>query len=328
MAKNREAFPDQTQFLISNMVVPPTTILLGGVSAHSRYLDAIGADGLEITPLRPRVSRLMCQLTDRMGAYSEGAPGAPIRDNGCSHRDQVIRRIVKSFHSGFRREEEGGWPARVFPSVGESLSFLTRVQRITGKLPAVLYPDISDSGDAYLQYDDTNAPFAERTFQPKASDWHGIFKLGEYSEPSDIKEAIGAAGFTGITGDMLVEQDPNSTCTFKDPVSLMGRWAAAGLMPSFNLSLNRTDITGRKGVAARATHAAKQAFMKSPKAALGTSEGRQLQAVASGWKAAGYAGVVVYEEGPLHSPIPHVAQNEQQRIIATAREVMAQAPAA
>lgn len=328
MTDRREAFPAQpeTQFLVSNMVVPPATIVFGGISAHKRYLHAVGADGLEITPLYPRTSRLMAQLEQRSKAYTEGAPGAPLHDDGCSRGDQDIRRLVKSLHSGFC-QEEGGLAAYVFPPVRDSLTFLTRIQRLTGKLPAVLFPNISDGTD-YLRYNDQNAPFAWRTFQPKAHEWQGIFGLGEYSSTEEVREAIGAYGYNGLTGDVFHDQNVVEGMAFKDLPSFVGRMAQGGIMHEAHLSLNRTDITGRTGEAAEKTRAAKRAFMDSPKAALSTIEGQQLQAIASGWKAIGHAGVVVYEEGPLRSPLAPTTYDEQQRILATAREIVVQAPAA
>ncbi len=237
-----------------------------------------------------------------------------------SDEDEAFVRLVRSQHSSFRNDEsDDGLVARAVPKWRESLDQMRRIQHVTGKLGAVLYPGF-ENGE--VVYDDTNAPFAERTFQPTALDWRSM-GLTEDSGIADIKATMDARGFTGITYDVFHCQVEKEGVRFHDPLGLAARLAAAGLVRSVHLSVNRLDITGLHSELAKSTKRAKKAFVDSSSAAGRTLEGEMLRVIAQEWRQNSegieeYA--VVLEDGPIRLG---GAKKDHAAIIANARELIA-----
>jgi len=299
-------------------------------------MEATGADGMELTPTN--ISRFMGRLSYRATMLEEASahPSVPIfgRDylftqlgydarKDWSDEDEAFRRLVRSLHSSFRNDVgDNGVVARTVPNWRESLIQMRRVQRITDKLAAVLYPDF-ESGE--VVYNDENAPFAERTFQPKASDWRRMGLTDDSSIP-EIEAAMARQGFTGMTYDLLHCQVEEKGERFRDPLGLAARLAKAGLVRSVHLSVNRLDITGLHSPLAKSTKGAKRAFIRSSAAARLTLEGEMLTAIASEWQqhnrgdASSPEHYVVLEDGPVRLGS---VKKDHAAIIANARELIA-----
>ncbi len=325
------------QFLISNLSLPLPLTAVGSIAAHERYVGAIGADGLELTPMR--VGRFMGRLLGRADLLREqlmtplvarGPIGSLLFDSyDWSDEDDAFERLIQSQHSSFRNDiNDNGIAARTVPDWRTSLMQMTRIQCITGPLPAVLYPGFEDG---QVVYSDQNAPFAERTFQPKANEWKRM-GLDEDSSISDIRETIGARGFTGITWDVFHCQTEEAGEKFHDPAQLAARLAAGGLIRSVHLSLNRLDITGRHSPLTATTKQARQAFVHSSAAASRTLEGETLSAIVeeTGQNADNQTETtlqhIVLEDGPLRPGalgVPTLDRRDHAAIIDHARELAA-----
>jgi len=319
---------NHTQFLISNLSLPKALLVAGLPSAYEQYVEAIGAEGMELTPVR---SRFMGRLLYCAATYEELAEHSPLAINQDEQLDNKVQtsqpsevmafsRIVRAQHSSFRNDiADSGLVAQAFPTWRESLRQMRHIQRITGKLAAVLYPGFEDGK---VVYNDENAPFAERTFQPTALDWHRLH-LTEGSSIKDIKAAMARRGFTGITYDVLHSQIEQEGRQFQDPLGLAARLAAAGLIRSVHLSVNRLDVTGLHSELAKSTKNAKQAFIQSSGAAANTLEGEMLQVITTGWQqqVESNAGPhwIVLEDGPLRLG---GAKRDHTAIIDHARELV------
>ncbi len=304
-------------------------MMVGSVAAHERYMEAVDADGIELTPVS--ISRFMGCLLYRATMIEEilkhPAPlegreylfdqlGYDIRKDW-TDEDGAFERLVRSQHSSFRNDTyDNGIIARTVPTWRESLLQMRKIQLITGKLAAVLYPGFEDGE---VVYDDENAPFAERTFQPKASEWQRI-GLTEYSTIADIEATIAARGFTDITYDLLHSQVAENDIQFEDPLGLAERLAAGGLVKSVHLSLNRLDITGLHSPLAKSTQNARKAFVRSAEAASKTLEGEMLSVITQNWQQSGMDGRIVVEDGPLR--LGNV-KRDHTAIVAHARELVA-----
>jgi hypothetical protein len=321
--------PDGPEFLISNLSLPKPLMMAGSVSAHERYMTDVGVDGMELTPVS--ISRFMGRLLYRATMLEEISRhpvpsvgreylfdqlGYDIRKDW-TDEDEAFRRLVRSQHSSFRNDTyDNGIVARTVPVWRESLEQMRKVQLITGRLAAVLYPGF-EGGE--VVYDNDNAPFAERTFQPKASEWQRM-GLTEQSSIGDIEAAIAARGFTGITYDLFHCQMEENGSQFREPLDLAARLAAAGLIKSVHLAVNRLDITGLQSPLAKSTKNAKQAFVHSSEAAGKTLEGELLTVIADEWRQADLEGWVVVEDGPLRLG---GAKRDHTAIVAHARELVA-----
>jgi hypothetical protein len=323
------------QFLIANLSLPKPLLVAGSIAAHERYMRAIEADGMELTPMS--VGHFMNRLLRRATMLEETSKhvvpligrdymfdqlGYDVRKDW-SYEDAAFKRLVRTQHSSFRNEtDDNGILARTVPKWRDSLKHMRHIQRLTGKLWAVLYPGF-ENGE--VVYDQNNAPFAERTFQPTISDWRRM-GLAEDSSIADIKVVMAARGFTGITFDLLHCQVEREGRRFQDPLGLALRLAAAGLVRSVHLSVNRLDITGLHSKMAQSTKNSKRAFVQSAAAASHTFEGEALQAIGSEWRKNEATNpnpqghVVVLEDGPLRLG---GAKRDHTAIIVHARELAA-----
>jgi hypothetical protein len=283
-------------------------MMAGSISAHEQYMTTVGADGMELTPVS--ISRFMGRLLYRATMVEEilqdPVPtigreylftqlGYDIRKDW-SDEDEAFRRLVRSQHSSFRNDTyDNGVIARMVPVWRESLEQMRKIQLITGRLAAVLYPGF-EGGE--VVYDNDNAPFAERTFQPKAPEWQRM-GLTEKSSIGDIEMAMAARGLTGVTYDLFHCQMEEDGVQFREPLDLAARLSAGGLIKSVHLAVNRLDITGLHSPLAKSTKNAKRAFIRSSEAAGRTLEGEMLTVIADEWRQSGLEGRVVVEDGPL-----------------------------
>jgi hypothetical protein len=327
----------KTQFLISNLSLPKALLLGGSVAAYEHYMHATGADGLEVTPVHSRFMDRVLQraaMTQDLPAHREVLEsqddflnGARIEDrHDWTYEDGAFRELVRSQHSSFRNDEgDNGLVARAFPSWKQSLEQMRRVQIVTGKLPGVLYPGFRGS---QVVYTDENAPFAQRTFQPKPLEWRRM-ALQENSSIEDIKTVMGQRGFTGVTYDLLHCQVEEAGERFRDPLGLALRLAGAGLVNAVHLSVNRLDITGFGSRLARTTRGARKAFVHSAATAAQTLEGEILVGIAGAWRQnrddeggapLNTPNYIVLEDGPLR--IGRVTK-DHAAMIANARELIA-----
>lgn len=320
------------EFLISNLSLPKPLLVGGSISAHERYMDAIGADGMELTPVK--ISRFMGRLLYRATMLEDiDNHSVPLigRDylldqlgydarKDWSDEDAAFERLVRAQHSSFRNDVGGiSLVDHTVPNWWESLRQMRQIQRITGRLAAVLYPGF-ESGRVI--YNDENAPFAERTFQPKAADWHSM-GLTEDSSIDDVQAAMDRRGFTGITYDVFHCQSENEGLRFQDPLGLAERLATAGLVHSIHLSVNRLDMTGLRSSLTGSTRRAKTAFVRSSTAAAGTPEGEMVMVIAGAWRNNGEGERnrrVVLEDGPFRLG---GAERDHAAIIDHTRELLA-----
>jgi hypothetical protein len=317
------------EFLISNLSLPKPLMTLGSVAAHERYVEAAGADGMELTPVN--ISRFMGRLLYRAKMLEEifehpvptvdreylfDQLGYDIHKDW-TDEDEAFERLVRSQHSSFRGDTyDNGIVARTVPTWRESLVQMRKIQLITGRLTAVLYPGF-EGGE--VVYDADNAPFAERTFQPKASEWQHM-GLTEHSTITDIEAAITTRGFTAITYDVLHCQVEEAGCQFEDPLGLAERLAAGGLVKSIHLSVNRLDIAGLHSPLAKSTKNARKAFVRSAEAASKTLEGEILTTITHEWRQGNMDGRIIIEDGPLR--LGNV-RRDHAAIMAHARELVA-----
>ena len=327
--------PGSVEFLISNLSLPMSYVVARNLHDHEKYVEHTGADGLEITPMY--FSRFINRLIYRSMVLEEEI-AVDLQDEGrerlarvedtspipsFSPEDEAYQNLVRSGHSSFRNSSgDNGLVALGFPPWEQSLDMLDKVQVITGGLSVVLYPNFEDGNVIYSK---DNAPFAERTFQPKASDWKRM-GLSEFSNIATIREVIGLRGYDSLTFDLFHSQVEEDGEYFRDPVGLASRLALGGLINSVHLSVNRLDITGRHSNLADSTRAAKRSFVHTANAAGRTIEGEMLSEIGSIWKqndptGIGYPKRVVIEEGPLRSGN---TKRNHAAIIAHARELIDQ----
>jgi hypothetical protein len=318
----------------SNLSIPVGEQLLGGVAAYERYLEATGSDGFEVTPNHSRfVGRVLERADILRDTAVHSPPGsiAALEERELAfalgghditpdwgYEDDFFRQSIRSGHSSFRQDtDDNGLAARFFPRWPQSLRQLKDIQSVAGKLSVVLYPGFHGG---QVVYDDDNAPFAGRSFQPTARDWTNL-GLTEGSSIVDIRARMNERGFSSITLDV----GPH-LAGFEDPEGLSERLADAGLVERIHLSVGRTDVATRGSEVAKATIAAKRAFIKSAQAAGDTPEGRILQRTVRAWRAAGHVGQIVLEDPPVKNPLNALrAKANQRKIIEHARELAAAA---
>lgn len=315
------------QFLISNLSLPKGLLYGGSVSDHEQYMERVGADGLELTPVHgSHFMRRLLQRAEMVNTIHQHPVPPEAREymfmehglgyvrKDWSGEDEAFRQLVRAQHSSFRNTaNDDGLLARTVPKWPESLHQMRRIQGLTGKLPAVLYPDFENGN---VIYSEQNAPFAQRTFQPKVSNLRRM-NLSEDSTTEDIHQTMQRQGFTGLTWDVLHSQTEEDGRRFKDPVAFAGRLAAAGLIPSLHLSLNRLDSTGFHSSLSRNTRQARRAFTTSPAAAKRTIEGEMLSVIVAESPAVQH---IVLEDGPFRMGN---VRRDHAAIIAHARELVA-----
>lgn len=332
----------QINLEISNLSLPVPLIFLGSLSDQEHYIDQIGAEGLEVTPVRShavgRIAYRGAMLAEqhrfiqREGNYlhidySDHITGFD-RSYDWSYEQQVIRRLVRGVHSSFRREHnDNALSARPFPVWPESLVIMRGIQTATGnKLPAVLYPQFDHQLIAY--HDNPNlsaseaqksyAPFAARYFQPKAHEW-GLWGLTEQSDIEAIRAAMKKYGFSGITWDVFHSQG------FTDPLELCRRLSSAGLILAAHLALNRKDLAKPYTQLGARTQEASEAFGQSLGAAQKTLEGEMLTVIVHDWKTraehAGASRSIVLEKPPQLNA--RAAQRDDTAVLAVTKELIA-----
>ncbi len=326
-------------YLISNLSLPLPLTAAGSIGAHERYVNAIGADGLELTPMR--VGRFMGRLLGRADLLREqlmtpliarGPIDSLLFDNhDWSDEDDAFENLVRAGHSSFRNETgDDGLAARMVPDWRTSLTQLNRIQQVVGKLPVVLYPGFENG---QVTYRGTDAPFADKTFQPKAAEWEQM-GLSEDTSIPGIREAMEARGFTGITWDVFHCQVEDGGEQFRDPAGLAERLAANGLIHAVHLSLQRLDIAGLRSPLSDSTRQARRAFVQSSAAASRTSEGEMLSVIAKACRQNTASNPentpplrrVVLEDGPLRPGalgVPTLDRRNHATIIEHARELVA-----
>lgn len=302
---------------------------LGSIAAYEQYMTQTKAHGMELTPLQPGFSWFMHRLLYRAGMKEDlGRDPDPLETPGhrmealgydprrnWTYEDDAFTRLVRGLHVSFREEAGDNGPyALAFPRWRDSLRQMAEIQLITKKLPAVVYPSFEDGKIIYNQI---NAPFAKRSFQPRPADFAHL-QLTENSSIEDIKAAMRRRGLTHITYDFYHSLD------FEDPAALAERLASAGLVHAVHLSLNRTEHDPfARSERAKFTRFARKAFVTSARLARNTTEGEIFQVIANQWlRNPAYRGVqthVVLEDGP----IGRRTKRDHAAIMMHAREIVA-----
>lgn len=283
----------------------PFSCIYGGLQTNEAYLSAVGADGMQITPVH--FSPLVAQIVRRGRTWegyerthepmleARGPTGSFGHDLVNSlfdapeprrtYADEATGRILHSVHQSFRDDiRDNGLVAQAFPRWPRSLRQMEFMQAAARRsVPAVLYP-IFRSGKL-IEYSNivesveglVHVPFEDRTYQPTAEVFRA-FGLTEDSSTEDIAQTTYGHGYSGMTWDSLWSQ------SFRDPLALCDRLASAGLLRSFHLSVGRKDAAQNDPELAKRSMQADAAFMASPEAAARTLEGEMLLSVTRGWK--------------------------------------------
>jgi hypothetical protein len=286
----------EIEVVFSNLSLPLPLQLAGSVGQYESHLTAIGAAGLQVTPQYSRFCARLLHRADQLLVTPElwKRPESlsrlemqealfDLRGLGLgkdpSYEDETLKRLVRSGHSGFRKDDhdESRVMARLFPRMSESLIQLRRMQEVVGRLAVVLY---SNREGGACMYNVDNAPFGLRTIQPKAEDWRA-WGLAEDASRPEIAYIHAQHGFVRSP---LFDYDGFHDAGFIDPMALCSRLSAAGLLRAYHLSIGRADMTKSDDQLRQRTTQAMLAFMKSPKAALATEEGEKLQLVVRDWK--------------------------------------------
>jgi hypothetical protein len=320
----------QVEFLHSNLSLPYPLMMGGDTAAHERYMEATGADGMELTPTN--IGRFMGRVM-RRAEMVQKLSGVPMSSEGREHRmlqhgydprkdwsyeHAAMRRLVRAGHSSFRQESSDGIKAQLFPTVMQSLGRLASIQHnITGRMPLVVYEDVVDTTqpDGVIHYNDQNAPASVRTHQPTP---HGWAKLGitEDTDVDTIDEVLRAHGIGGVTFGVFHAH------RFRDPVALAAKLAKYGFIESIHLEVNRLDSAPRGSKLARLTKTAEWAFTRGVTQARYTPEGEMIQAIADEWCTSplnvNLPRRVVLEEGPFGVR----DAKSQTAMIATVREMI------
>jgi hypothetical protein len=343
-----EELGSDIEILVSNLSLPFGAMLLGSLATYEAYLSSIGADGLELTPVRSNFMRQLLyrgRMLEAQGKFLDGGAGSQNldyldrmtgfdRSHDWSDEDETYGRIIKRGHSSFRGDADRSLPARPFPNWRSSIRQLRSAQTVVWSgtfkgIPVVLYPGFehgqvlytSEPPDGETARRGVYAPFEERLLQPKAHEWRQ-WGLDETSSVASVQLAMRAHGFGKVACDLLHIQEENEGICFRDPQRLAQRLAAAGLVNEVHLSLNRLDITGLHSELAKSTRQARRAFAKSPEAALRTFEGELLMNIIRYWKNdSAYAGQklgIVLEDGPLRAS----TKPKQRAILEHVRELV------
>ena len=302
MSNPEASLADSVAIVEANLSMPLGHIFTGGLHAHEDYLSAVGADGMQITPVAGRLVRTMVaygaalenhernrtpvELRGPSGHFGSDLLSAAL-DTPAPRRgyaSEAIGRLVHSVHESFRRQvDDNGLSALPFPRSPESVSQMRHIQAATGReLLAVLYPGLRS--DSLVRSVNPRSPIDEglyapfdNTFQSKQEDFAGL-GLSETSSTDGISRAARVYGYSGLTWDVCHAQK------FNDPLALCERLAAAGLIRSIHLSVGRKDQAKHNPKIAETTEQADRAFMDSPEAAARTLEGEMVVAVLGHWK--------------------------------------------
>lgn len=321
---------------ISNLSLPLEKQFLGGLAAVEAYTTLIGGGEewqvpLEITPTQ--LSPLVRALVSRGRLVEEyKRTGRDLGNFYSNDETQAIDRLVTSVHSSPTDLTQPGLDPQgriLFGHYERSLLKMSRIQDATSKdLPGVLYPSFENG---HIRYDKANAPFEDRSFQPKPSDWTK-WGLHEDSSIEQIQSAMALHGFTSITLDPIHLYSYQEGIRFERPDALAERLTMAGLVHAFHLAIGRFDMTRNDPALARQTGDALAAFEKSPDAAQHTREGQLLRMVVMNWNTPSKTRVshaledrrVVVEVLPGRNT--QKAQRQHRAIIENARLLIAATP--
>ncbi len=326
---------------IANLSLPKGLLINGSPRDHQEYVNSIDADGLEVAPMSAsRLSRIALQRGEekekkarRPAGFHSSAPEA--RDFWMDvGRDKEIERearmrkvdaalgdLVLSQHQSFVGYGGGGLldaiVRRAFPTGKESLRWMKAMQHIIGPRPAVLYEAFDGER---MAYDDENAPFPSRRFQPTP---HGFAHMGlhEDSEIEEITAVMDEAGLGEIAFDGFHARK------FRDPVALAAKLAKAGRVKEMHASVHRLDMTGLHSDDAKQTRAERRALVRSAEAFMRTQQGEIMGAVTEEWNRQDQAQpgnaqeyLTVLEEGPLRAGLS--TQSDHFSMIANLRQIV------
>jgi hypothetical protein len=219
--------------------------------------------------------------------------------------------------------------AGMFQNIEESLITLRRLQRITGSLAVVLYPEYKDGQAVYGSYGNVPAPFHRRAFQPKPHEF-AKWDINERSAPEEILSAMDKHGFTEVIWDDEHAQAERrdsvtgSLLKFDNPHALLAKLLGMGIVAGAHNSVGRVDTLGWNTEKGKRARQARHAFMESPEAAAKTHEGEALAMIQESWNNNPvYQQIVkrvVLEDTPAHAV---GTTYKQRRIIENTRQLMA-----
>lgn len=313
---------DNINVLIGSAALPYAVQVLGTVAMTHKYVEGIGADGVELIPTRSNLMRQVLRRATVVGEIPEGVntdhEGSP------SDFDIQVRQLIKAGHSSFDKGENEtrsnnikglvsrlrGW---FFTAWDESLVRLSTAQTLLERpLSVVMYGE-PGYGDDYSEY----TQFGSRSMQPKGSVWKA-WGLEENSPVSEVAKAMKQHGVDTFTWDTAHGQD------FEDSYGLLQRLLKAGLVQRMHLSIGRSDQKKRlkelgKEEFETQTDDSRRKFIASSKEAIETPEGQQLALYLRHMKQQGLPAEVVLEEMPQLRV--GKARDEQRQIIASIRGV-------
>lgn len=276
---------------MSNLSLPPEQHFLRGLSGVEKYTQQIGGEGgqvpLEITPTQLTslmLTPLVAQLVRRGRLVEAYAPTAGALDKfNFTDEGQAVNRLVASVHSSptdLTQPRLDPVGRILFGHYEQSFLNMALIQKATNKdLPAVLYPDFMEG---QIEYDANNAPFQDRSFQPKAL---GFKKLGltEESSVEEIEAKMAMRGFTSVTVDVAHIFDEQEGEKFRNPDGLVEKLSAAGLVKAVHWAVGRADVTKGKVEMAKRTADALKASEISADAMENTPEGQMLKMIITNW---------------------------------------------
>ncbi len=264
-------------------------------------------------------------------------------------RTEKYANLIRSAHGSFRQEmvrDREPLSFRALPGTRKSTEILGMFRHATGYLldHFVFYTRDQDQPADYRFYDD----FADRSFQPKARDWKGLWGISQGIEaplpvPANernpypdltleemVEMRMQQYGFTSITYDTIHSQVTSGNGErFENPLLLAQRLSARGLINGVHVALNRQDITKNDPALAKSTREAQEAFVESTDAALETLEGKMLLSIAEDWNTqeqhAGKERLVVLEEAPDMTLNSSKIQDRQAAIVNSIRGILAEA---
>lgn len=264
----------------SNLSLPLPLQLGGSVSQIEEFAFSTGSDGLQLTPQHSVFWRRVlarAEATQREG-YAK------------TLEDEAISVTTDSGHSGFRRDDndKGLVVPLFFPKMSESLRWLSGLQLLAGSIAVVLYSSREGGPEVYNK---DNAPFKERSIQPKVADWLE-WELPETAPVEMVAQALRSRGFASTRPRTAADKPRQALMTydgshdkgFDDPLGLCRRLSGAGLIVGFHVSVNRWDLFRPWTTAGKRTLQEGKAFASSAQAAAKTETGEKLLIVAHDWK--------------------------------------------
>lgn len=322
------------EIVCSNLILPGRLQFLGSVSDYESYQNTIGADGWEITPTHSKFARRLLAGADfdrvaddtTVEHQSQQAEVDPAESNALlegldlrhdySSEVEFFGRAIKAVHSSFRKDSPS-WlspRARLIPTWRESLSAMRRIQQAAQKpLSAVLY---TVPENRPIRYDEHNAPFHARGFQPKPYEFRS-WGLDEGTDPKDLGQAMEQWGFNEVVWDVFHAQG------FDDPEAVCERLSSAGMIQAIHLSIGRLDVAPRDSELSKRTTQALKAFMHSPEAASKTLEGEMLTQIIWTWRQnPGQTRRIVLEQPPRLIANSKKTAKQHRAIIETTRAMI------